>query len=177
MEGLRKFKDHDLKSVEQADLANIEKFADQEDEKEIDDLDKEDLKSFDKLMRRMKDVLGENVNDVVESKRLTDSPCCLVSPDGTMTSSMQKIMQIMNKDASVPKKTMEINRDHPLIRNLLAIYKKDVNDAHFERVTRQLYESALLTEGYLDDVHQMVNRIEELLEQSTEWYLDRENKK
>jgi molecular chaperone HtpG len=176
MEGLRKFKDHNLKSVEQADLENIEKFADQEDKQKVDELNKEDKKSFDKLLRRMKDVLGENVNDVVESKRLTDSPVCLVSPDGTMTSSMQKIMQIMNKDGSVPKKTMEINRDHPLVRNLLTIYKKDVNDPHFERVTKQLYESALLTEGYMDDAHQMVNRIEELLEQSTEWYLERKEK-
>ena len=90
-----------------------------------------------------------------------------------MTSSMQKIMQIMNKDASVPKKTMEINRDHALVRKLLSIYKKDVNDTHLARVTQQLYESALLTEGYLDDAHQMVNRIEELLEQSTEWYLEK----
>lgn len=178
MEGLRKFKDHDLKSVEQVDLENIEKFADQEDKEKVDQLNKEDIKSFDKLLRRMKDVLGDNVSDVIESKRLTDSPVCLVSPDGTMTSSMQKIMQIMNKDGSVPKKTMEINRDHPLVRNLLKIYKKDVNDAHLERVAKQLYESALLTEGYMDDAHQMVNRIEELLEQSTEWYLDRnENKK
>ncbi len=173
MEGLRKYKDFELKSVEQADLATIEKFADHDDQEEVEQLSKEDKKTFDKLLRRMKDVLGEKVNDVVESKRLTGSPCCLVSPDGTMTSSMQKIMQIMNKDASVPQKTMEINRDHSLIRNLLTIYKKDVNDTHLARVTQQLYESALLTEGYLDDAHQMVNRIEELLEQSTEWYLDK----
>lgn len=82
----------------------------------------------------------------------------------------------MNKDGSVPKKTMEINCDHQLVRNLLTIYKKDVNDPHLERVTKQLYESALLTEGYMDDAHQMVNRIEELLEQSTEWYLERNDK-
>jgi len=176
MEGLRKYKDFDLKSVEQADLSTIEKFADQEDKKEIDELDKEDKKSFDKLLRRMKDILGEKVNDVIESKRLTDSPSCLVSPDGTMTSSMQKIMQIMNKDASVPKKVMEINRDHPLVRNMLKIYKSNVNDEHLMQVTQQLYESALLLEGYLDDAHQMVNRIEDLLEKSTEWYLEKENK-
>jgi molecular chaperone HtpG len=176
MEGLRKFKEFDLKSVEQADLATIEKFADQEDKQAVDELNKEDQKSFDKLLRRMKDILGDKVNDVVASKRLTDSPSCLVSPDGTMTSSMQKIMQIMNKDASVPQKTMEINQDHTLIRNLLTIYKQDVNDAHLERVTQQLYESALLTEGYLDDAHQMVNRIEELLEESTQWYLERSKK-
>ena len=173
MEGLRKVKDHDLKSVEQADLGTIEKFADHEDKKEIEKLSNEDEKLFDKLLRRLKDILGDKVNDVVESKRLTDSPSCLVSPDGTMTSSMQKIMQIMNKDASVPQKTMEINRDHPLVRNLLIIYKKDVNDGHLVRVTQQLYESALLMEGYLDDAHKMVNRIEELLEKSTEWYLEK----
>jgi len=175
MEGLRKVKDHDLKSVEQADLETIEKFADHEDKKEIEKLSKEDEKLFDKLLRRLKDILGDKVNDVVESKRLTDSPTCLVSPDGTMTSSMQKIMQIMNKDASVPQKTMEINRDHPLVRNLLIIYKKDVNDGHLVRVTQQLYESALLMEGYLDDAHKMINRIEELLEKSTEWYLEKDS--
>ena len=177
MEGLRKVKDHDLKSVEQADLETIEKFADHEDKKKTEKLSKEDEKSFDKLLRRLKDILGDKVNDVVESKRLTDSPSCLVSPDGTMTSSMQKIMQIMNKDASVPQKTMEINPDHPLVRNLLIIYKKDVNDGHLVRVTQQLYESALLMEGYLDDAHKMVNRIEELLEKSTEWYLEKDSGK
>ncbi len=176
MEGLRKYKDFELKSVEQVDLETIEKFTDHEEQKKTKDLSKEDKKSFDKLLRRMKDILGEKVSDVVTSKRLTDSPCCLVSPDGTMTSSMQKIMQIMNKDSSVPQKTMEINPDHPLTRNLLRIYKDNVNDDHLSRVTNQLYESALLTEGYLDDAHQMVNRIEELLEQSTEWYLEKKAK-
>jgi molecular chaperone HtpG len=119
----------------------------------------------------MKDILGEKITDVIESKRLTNSPSCLVTPDGTMTSGMQKIMQLMNKDMSVPKRIMEINKDHPLVRNLLTIYKKDVNDPHFSRVTEQLYESSLLLEGYLNDPHLMVNRIEDLLENSTEWYV------
>ena len=125
----------------------------------------------------MKDILGDRVESVVESKRLTDSPSCLVSPDGSMTSSMQKIMQIMNKDATIPKKIMEINRDHALVRNLIKIYKNDVKDEHLSRVTEQLFESALLLEGYMDDAHAMVNRIENLLEKSTEWYLDKSTEK
>ena len=177
MEGVRKFKDFTLVSVEQADLKNIEKFADQQDKKKVDELTSDDSKSFDKLLRRMKDILGDRVESVVESKRLTDSPSCLVSPDGSMTSSMQKIMQIMNKDATIPKKIMEINRDHPLVRNLIRIYKNDVKDEHLSRVTEQLFESALLLEGYMDDAHAMVNRIEDLLERSTEWYLDKNTEK
>jgi len=171
MEGLRKYKDFELKSVEQADLGVIEKFADHEEQKTVEALDKEDEKSFDKLLRRMKDILGDRVTDVKESKRLTNSPACLINPDGSMTSSMQKIMRVMNKDKSIPARLMEINRDHPLIRNLLKIYKKDVNDNHLKMVTEQLYESSLLMDGYLDDVHEMINRIEDLLEKSTAWYI------
>ena len=74
MEGVRKFKDYQLVSVEQADLKNIEKFADQQDKKKVEELTQDDSKSFDKLLRRMKDILGDRVESVVESKRLTDSP-------------------------------------------------------------------------------------------------------
>jgi molecular chaperone HtpG len=171
MEGLRKYKDFELKSVEQADLNVIEKFSDVEERKAVESLDKEDEKTFDKLLRRMKDILGNRVTDVKESKRLTDSPACLINPDGSMTSSMQKIMRVMNKDTSIPARLMEVNRDHPLVRNLLKIYKKNVQDDHLKLVTEQLYESALLMDGYLEDAHEMINRIEGLMERSTEWYL------
>ena len=173
MDALGKYETFEIKSVEKADLETVAKFSDQVEEKKAEELNAEDSKLFDKLLRRMKDILGNRVKDVVASQRLTDSPSCLVSPDGTMTSSMQKIMQIMSKDASIPQKVMEVNRDHPLIRNLLKIYKKDVNDEHLTRVTEQLYESSLLLEGYLTDAHKMVNRIENLLEKSTELYLEK----
>jgi molecular chaperone HtpG len=171
MESMNKYKDYDLVSVEKVNLEKIDTYADQEEKEKTEKLTSADVKVFDKLLRRMKDILGEKVTDVVESKRLTTSPSCLVSPDGTMTSGMQKIMQMMNKDTTIPQRIMEINKDHPLVRDLLTIYKKDVNDPHFERVTEQLYESSLLLEGYLTDAHLMVNRIEDLLENSTNWYV------
>ena len=171
MDSLNKYKEFDIVSVEKADLNKLENYADQEKQKESVKLSDEDAKIFDKLMRRMKDILGERVTDVVESKRLTSSPSCLVTADGTMTSGMQKIMQLMKKDMSVPKRIMEVNKDHPLVRNLLTIYKKDVLDPHVIRVTEQLYESSLLLEGYLTDVNRMVERIEDILEKSTEWYI------
>jgi molecular chaperone HtpG len=177
MESLHKYKDYDLVSVERVDLGKIEKYADQEESAPTTSLDTKDLKVFDQLLRRMKDILGERVTDVVESKRLTNSPACLVTPDGTMTSGMQKIMQMMNKDTTIPKRIMEINKDHMLVRDLLTIYKNDVKDPHLNRVTEQLYESSLLLEGYLQDAHTMVNRIEELLETSTKLYVTTKEEK
>ncbi len=137
----------------------------------MEKLSKEDEKSLDKLLKRMKEILGERVTDVKISKRLTDSPSCLVSPDGTMSSGMQRIMQIMNKDMSVPTRVMEINEKHTLVRNLINIFKNDKDDAFIVSATEQLYESSLLMEGYLNDPNKMVTRIEEILEQASNWYL------
>jgi len=171
MDALRKYKDFDLKSVEHADLEKMNELKDVAEKKKTEELSRDDEKSFEKLLRRMKDILGNRVEDVVESKRLTDSPSCLVSPDGQMTSSMQKIMNLMNKDMTPPKKKMEINKDHSLIRNLLSIYKNDSKDKYLEQITEQMYESDLLLEGYLTDPHKMVNRISDILSKSTDWYL------
>ena len=174
MESLRKYKDYELKSVEQADLDKVAKLADVKEEAKVQKLSKEEEKTFDNLLRRMKDILGDRVTDVMESKRLTDSPCCLVSSDGTMTSSMQRMMQIINKDASIPKKLMEVNKNHPLIRNMMNIYKKNVKDEYLTKITEQLFESLLLLEGYLGDAYKMVNRIEDILETSSSWYMEKQ---
>jgi molecular chaperone HtpG len=115
--------------------------------------------------------LGERVTEVKVSNRLSDSPCCLVNPDGGMTSSMQKIMHIVNKDASIPAKVLEVNQDHQLIRNLLEIFKGNPTDVYLKDVVEQMFESALLTEGYLKDPHQMVSRIQNLMDKSSSWYL------
>ena len=65
---------------------------------------------------------------------------------------------------------MEINKDHKLIRNLIKIYKNNPKDEYISTVAEQLYESALLLEGFLTDPHEMVNRINSLLENSSDWY-------
>jgi molecular chaperone HtpG len=83
---------------------------------------------------------------------------------------MQKILQIVSKDTSVPKKIFEVNKDHVLVRNLLAIYKANPGDDYLGSVVEQLFESSLLLEGYLKDPHAMVGRIQDLLNKSSAWY-------
>ena len=122
------------------------------------------------MISKMKDILGERVTDVKISERLKESPAILINPEDGMSASMQKILQVMNKDTSIPKRLMEINKDSKLIRNLLKVFKTDNNDPYIESVTEQLYESALLLEGYLADPHKLVNQINKLLEDSSDWY-------
>ncbi len=169
---IMKYKDYEFKSVDQVDLKKLNKLDNVEEKKETEKLSSDDELHFSSLLARFKDILGDKVKEVRVSERLKDSPACLVNPDNTMSASMQKIMHIMNKDSSTPQKIMEVNKDHRLIRNLLRVFKADKNDPFIGNVAEQLYESSLLLEGYLTDPHELVNRINNLLNDSSDWYTE-----
>ena len=163
MDSIGTYKELTLKSAELADAAELDAFEGAAETPKAPEMTAEESGSMDDFLKAIKEILGERVTDVRVSTRLTQSPSCLVSPDDRMTSSMQKIMRLVSKDTSVPKKALEINRDHGLIRNLLAIYRRDAADPFIGKAVEQLYDSALLLDGYLSDPHQMVARINDLL--------------
>ncbi len=170
MESVRTYKDFDIKSIEHVDPKTLEKFESIEARQQVEPLGEEDEKQFAAFLERVKEILGDRVTEVRVSGRLSESPCCLVNPDDGLTSSMQKILQIVSKDTSIPKKIFEVNKDHVLVRNLLAIYRANPKDEYLGSVVEQLFESALLLEGYLKDPHAMVGRIQDLLNKSSGWY-------
>ncbi|MHB1685919.1 MAG: molecular chaperone HtpG [Ignavibacteriaceae bacterium] len=173
---IRKFKDYNFKSVDSTELANLDKLKDvSEKENKFEKLDKDDEKHFDSLLGRIKEILGDRVTEVKESNRLSDSPACVVNPDDSISASMQKILRMTNKDISIQKKVFEINKDHKLIRNLLKIFKSNSKDEYITNVVEELYESALLLEGSLNDPYKLVRRINQMLEQSSEWYTKVQN--
>ena len=163
MESVRTYKDLALKSAEHVEASELEPFEGTAPEPEKPELSQDDAASMDGFIGKVKELLGDRITEVRLSSRLTQSPSCLVSPDEHMTSSMQRIMQLVTKDTSIPKKALEINRDHALIRNLLTIFRHDAADPFLGRAVEQLYDSALLLDGYLADPHQMVSRINDLL--------------
>ena len=154
-------------------MKNLDKFKDVEESKEkFEDLSKDDEKHFDSLLARIKEILGERVTEVKESKRLTGSPAILVNPDDSMSSTMQKIMRMTNKDITVQKKIFEVNKNHKLIRNLLKAFKANSKDEYVSNVVEELFESALLLDGSLTDPHKLVSKLNQILEQSSEWYTE-----
>lgn len=171
IQAIRKYKDYEIKSVTNIDLKKINEFKDVEEKKnEVEPLSKDDQKHFYSLLSKMKSILGDRVEDVVESKRLVDSASCLVSKDETISSQMKKILKMTKQDFSIDKKIMEVNPNHKLIRNLVKVFKKNSLDDFISLVTEQLYDSALLQEGNLEDPHKLIERLNKTLEQSSEWY-------
>ena len=174
MEGLGKYKEWDFKSAESAADDALTSFADKEaPEKETAaPLSEEDNVSFDKLLARMKEILGDKVKDVRVSHRLADSPAVLVSADGGMSSSMEKLLKVMQKDDSLPVKILEVNRDHPLLRNMLRMFKADGRDKTLAEMTQGLFDTSLLLDGYLKDPQALAARTNELLAKAAAWYTE-----
>ncbi|MDP2038913.1 MAG: molecular chaperone HtpG [Ignavibacteria bacterium] len=173
IQSIRKYKDFELKSVDNVDLKNLKDFKDVEEKRnEVAPLAKDDQKQFYSLLSKMKSILSDRVEDVIESKRLVDSPACLVSKDDSMSSQMKKILKMTKQDVGVEKKVLEVNPDHVLVRNLVKVFKTDSNDEFILKVTEQLMDTALLQEGSLEDPHKLIKRLNEMMEQSSSWYVD-----
>ena len=170
--GLFEFKEKKIVSADQVDLDKLSKVAakDEKDDKEP----KKDNKDFDKLARRIKDILGDKVEDVKISERLVDSPAVLVGTTTGMSSQMEKMMQMANPNSMPMKKVMEINTKHPMIVNLLKIYKKDVKDALLTKIANNLFNSVMILDGSVHDPHEMAAGIQDLLAEATKMYVDGE---
>lgn len=146
-----------LMSADQADLDLNDSV--QKDRSE-DALPEEEVKD---LTGWLKEVLGSKVTDVRESKRLVDSPAVVLSPYGT--NSMQRMMQLMNKDLnSVSPSVLEINAAHQMIKRLDAARKSE--DAFAKIAAEQIFENAQIAAGLIIDPRGMVNRLNEILERA-----------
>lgn len=174
MDAIGTYKEFAMVPAENAKAETLSQFTDMKKEDTPEALSDDDTKTFDDLLTSMKEILGDRVTGVAVSQRLSGSPAVLVSPDGT-TSSMEKLMRIMNKDDSIPQRMLEVNRDHPILRNLLRIFKADATDPLVPQLTEQLLESSLLLEGYLNDPHALVGRINDLMEKASGWYTEIKN--
>jgi molecular chaperone HtpG len=122
---------------------------------------------FDQLTARFKDVLGDRVTQVRESRLLTGSPCRLVSPEAGPERELQRVRRLLEQDFQIPAKIMEVNRQHPLIQNLAHLITAQPENPLVDAAVEQLFENLLLLEGLHPNPAQMVPRIQTLLEVAT----------
>lgn len=132
------YKEKMFKSVNQGDADALDK----EEEDKLKEL-QEDKKS---MLEKIKEILADEVSDVVISRRLTDSPVCLVSTDG-LSFEMQKVMEKIPTSKNLKAdKVLEINPNHKLFETLENLYND--NDPSLSDYVKLLYDQALLIEGF-----------------------------
>ena len=74
--------------------------------------------------------------------------------------------------ADLPVRDLEVNRDHPLLRNLLRMFKADENDAVLTEMTQNLFDACLLIDGYLKDPQALASRAQTMLNRAAAWYTE-----
>ncbi len=94
------------------------------------------------IVLRVKKALGDLVEDVRTTARLTDSPACLVVGEGEVSSNLERILKAAGQSAPTVKPILELNPGHPLVARLAG-----EDDARLTDWARVLHDQAVLAEG------------------------------
>ncbi len=144
------------KTFEDITKGELELNETEDEKKELEAVEKES----EDLIKRIKETLGDKVENVRISHRLTDSPACLVVGKDDIGMQMRRMLEAAGQAAPEAKRVLEINPTHPLVKKM----DKQVDEDRFKDMVEIVYEQAQLAEGtQLQDPAGYVDRINKLL--------------
>lgn len=167
--GLREYKEFPLQNVADSDLVLPDAL--EGEEKEVEDEDREPLddERIELLLGRFQKVLGDRIVEVRVTDRLTNSVARLVDAKGSLGQELQRVYRMMDREYQIPKKILEINPTHIILKQLGELQE---DDPLADLVIEQIFESTLLIEGLHPDPASMIPRIQELMESVLEGKTD-----
>ena len=156
-----------LKEYDGKKLVSVTKEGLELDETEEEKAAKEEQKAqFEELTKVMKDILGDKVEKVVISDRIVDSPCVLVTGEYGWSANMERTMKAQAlRDSAMSmymsaKKTLELNANNPIVKELKDRAAADKTDATLRDLTLLMFEAAMLASGFsLEEPAQFSSRI------------------
>ena len=152
---LSDYKGKHLQSVAkgQLDLGELE-------EKESKEAQEKIAEEHQGLIERIGKALGDAVKEVRISKRLTESPACLVVGDYDMSANLQRVLKQLGQDAPETKPVLEVNPVHPLVEKM----DQEPDEEVFADLAMILFDQATLSEGgQLGDPSAFVHRLNKLI--------------
>ncbi|XP_040374294.1 heat shock protein 90-5, chloroplastic isoform X3 [Rosa chinensis] len=169
-----------VEPIDEVAIQNLQTYK----EKKFVDISKEDLELGDEdevkdretkqeytlLCDWIKQQLGDQVAKVQVSKRLSSSPCVLVSGKFGWSANMERLMkaQALGDTSSLEfmrgRRIMEINPDHPIIKDLNAACKNAPESTDAKRAVALLFDTALISSGFTpDSPAELGNKIYEMM--------------
>jgi molecular chaperone HtpG len=124
--------------------------------------------AFGRVLDLFRESLGDRIETVRASKRLTDSPCCLVNADGGISLQMQRLLKQNNRDFPISKRILEVNPDAALIQRLVTLSANPANEPFIKQCAQQLWANTMILEGETAEPEEMVARVQSLMEQAAQ---------
>jgi len=138
-----------------------------------EDVQKEFEKEYEPLLKFLKKTLGNKIEKAVISKRLAGSPSALVSSSFGWTPTMERIVKaqalgdpsrVSNINALQPKRVLEINPRHPIVKELRKLVENDVEDKTAKDISNLMFDTAALTSGWsLENPSEFAERIVKIM--------------
>ena len=158
MNDLRDYDGKVFKSISQADIDVPDP---------VEDNSQMSMEQREVLLHKIKQQLGDRIKDVIASKRLVDSPCSLVNPQENMSAQMERMMKMVNEEYQISKRNLEVNLKHPILQNLAKLAEENPKSEFFGQAVEQLFRSAMLVEGLLDNPTELLPDLYDFMEAAT----------
>lgn len=126
----------------------------------------DEKKANEELCKVIKSTLDKKIDKAVVSKRIVESPVCIVTGDFGWSANMERIMKAQALPHAsmaaymISKRTLEINPSHPIIIELRKRIEANPNDRTVKDSIWLLFDAAVLTSGFtLEDPSDFAARI------------------
>jgi molecular chaperone HtpG len=127
--------------------------------------EEEDRKAFAPLLDALRTRLP-GIKDVRLTRTLTESASCLAPDEDALDPHLERLLQKMGQGApgGPRERILEVNPEHPVVKGLQDLQRRDAADPRLEAGALFLHEEALLAEGSrLPDPTAFLRRLNALL--------------
>lgn len=112
------------------------------------------------LLKKMRQVLKDRVESVNVSRRLVDSPACVVAGEQDLAPQLKRMLEASGQKLPETKPVLEVNVGHPLLLRLSG----ETDEQRFSALAHIVLDHALLAEGAaLENPAEYVQRMNKLL--------------
>lgn len=164
---LREFDKKEIVSVDSADLKLPPKADDpaksEEEKAEAEKAAQSVPENFDTVLSLIKEALGDQVQDVRRSERLTESACCLVNAQGSMSTTLQKVLRMNTPDFEMQKMILELNPNAALVKRLAELASNSDNHRFIQECGQQLHANAMIMAGLAPNGNEMAARLQSFM--------------
>jgi len=116
--------------------------------------------NFSNFIKKIKEILGKNVQNVRITYRLTSTPAVLLTDENQMSTQMEKLFLSAGQKVPPVKYILEINPNHALIKKIHS--KLETKD--FDEWIKMLFSQTLLIEkGTLKDPNSFISTVNKFL--------------